>query len=561
MINQRMYVLLALALISMGGAAQTGIWTPLANQPTFLNPPSQCATYENANCAPPGGYSSGGVENVNLLTDGRILVEAYAVDNNYSPSWVEYTLTPDSSGSYINGTWKQVASIPDAATGANPNGWGPDAMASAVLPDGRVVYEGGEYSGAYFYFVLSNQGAIYDPVNNSWTPIPPPPFENLYPADPPDLPGFNSVYSYPRYPAPFTSDLVDAIGDSESVVLPNGTFMIASKLSRQQALLDAKRLTWTLTGAGKHDVNSEEGWTLLPNGKVLTVDTDLDYWFGLTPTYKPGNSELYNPATGTWSSAGNTATLLTGFPDGEMGPAVLMPNGVVFAEGAEGTNALYDSYTGRWSAGPSFPSVTFHGEKMQLTATDVGAALLPNGHVLTATDTYGEAPPTMFFEFDGHSLIPAPDIPNSSIDEGAFFMVLPTGQILEFDNSTDVEIYTPAAPREYSVYRPLPLIVPPVVSPGSTYTLSGLFLNGVSQGAYEGDDWQMATNYPLVRITNDATHHVFYSRTYDFSSMAIANPDPVTAKFQVSANQEKGPSQLVVVTNGIASQPISIFVQ
>jgi hypothetical protein len=71
----------------------------------------------------------------------------------------------------------------------------------------------------------------------------------------------------------------------------------------------------------------------------------------------------------------------------------------------------------------------------------------------------------------------------------------------------------------------------------------------------------MATNYPLVRITNDATHHVFYSRTYDFSSMAIANPDPVTAKVQVSANQEKGPSQLVVVTNGIASQPISIFVQ
>lgn len=558
---QGMRVLIAAALISTAAAAQTGTWTPLVNQPTFLNPPSQCAIYLNTNCVPPGYFSWGGVENVNLLTDGSILVEAYAVDDNFNPSWVEYKLTPDSSGSYINGTWTQVASIPDAATAANPNGWGPDAMASAVLPDGRVIYEGGEYSGAYFNFALSNQGAIYDPVGDSWTPIPPPPFENLYPADPPDLPGFNSVFSYPRYPAPFTSELVDAIGDSASVVLPNGTFMMASKLSRQQALLNAKTLTWTLTGEGKKDVNSEEGWTLLPNGKVLTVDADLDYWFGLTPTYTPGNSEIYDPAKGRWSSAGNTVNLLTGFPDGEMGPAVLMANGIVFAEGAEGTNSLYDSYRGKWSAGPSFPTVQFNGQTLQLTATDVGAAPLPSGNALTATDTYGEAPPTKFFEFDGHKLIPEPDIPNSSIDEGAFFLVLPTGQILEFDGNTDVEIYTPSALPRRPAYAPLLLSVPLIVLPGNTYKVSGLYLNGVSQGAQEGDDYQMATNYPLVRITNNATHHVFYSRTYNFSSMAIANPFPVTASFQVPANQETGPSQLVVVTNGVASVPIPIYVK
>ena len=546
--------------ISTSAMVHAGTWTPLANQPTFLNPPGQCAIYENANCAPAGYFSWGAVENVNLLTDGSVLVEAYAVDNNYNPSWVEYKLIPDSSGSYINGTWKQVASIPDAATAANPNGWGPDGMASAVLPDGRVIYEGGEYSGAYFDFALSNQGAIYDPVKDSWTPVAPPSFENLYPADPPDLPGFNSVYSYPRYPAMTTSELVDAIGDSESVVLPNGIFMLASKLSKQQALLDPKTLTWTLTGEGKKDVNSEEGWTLLPNGKVLTVDTDLDYWFGLTPTYRPGNSELYDPATGKWSSAGNTVNLLTGFPDGEMGPAVLMPNGIVFAEGSEGANSLYDSYTNKWSAGPSFPTVEFGGQTMQLTATDVGAAQLPNGNVLTASDTYGEAPPTKFFEFDGRNLIPEPDTPNTSIDEGAFFLVLPTGQLLEFDSTTDVEIYTPSAPRERPAYAPLVSSVPPIVSPGNTYYVSGVYLNGVSQGAYEGDDWQMATNYPLVRITNDLTHHVFYSRTFDFSSMAVANPNPVSASFEVPANQEPGLSSLVVVTNGVPSPPVPILV-
>jgi hypothetical protein len=217
--------------------------------------------------------------------------------------------------------------------------------------------------------------------------VAPPNFENLYPADPPDRPGFNSIYTYPRYPAPQTSELVDAIGDSTSVVLPDGTFMLASKLSRQQALLDPTTLTWTLTGQGKHDVNSEEGWTLLPDGKVLTVDTDLDYWFGLVPTYRVGHSELYDPQTGTWGSAGNTIEALTAFPDGEMGPAVLMANGIVFATGAEGQNSLYDSAKHTWTAGPSFPTVAFNGQNLQLLASDTGAALLPNGNVLQSADT------------------------------------------------------------------------------------------------------------------------------------------------------------------------------
>ena len=63
-----------------------------------------------------------------------------------------------------------------------------------------------------------------------------------------------------------------------------------------------------------------------------------------------------------------------------------------------------------------------------------------------------------------------------------------------------------------------------------------------------------------MRITNRVTHHVFYSRTHDFSSMAVANPHPVTARFDVPGNQEKGPSVLEIVTNGIASEPIEVTV-
>src|ERR1700735_1071527 len=66
-----------------------------------------------------------------LLTDGRVLVQAY----DASQYW---TLTPDNTGSYVNGPWTKVASM--------PSGYGPLYYASAVLPDGRVIVEGGEYN-------------------------------------------------------------------------------------------------------------------------------------------------------------------------------------------------------------------------------------------------------------------------------------------------------------------------------------------------------------------------------------------------------------------------------
>jgi hypothetical protein len=355
------------------------------------------------------------------------------------------------------------------------------------------------------------------------------------------------------------------------VVLPNGTFMLASKLSRQQALLDPKTLTWTLTGMNKATVNSEEGWTLLPNGKVLTIDCQLDYWFGLTPSYTPGNSELYDPETGSWTSAGNTVNVLTSFPAGEIGPAVLMPNGVVFAAGDHGTTALYNSRRNEWSAGPTYPTVSINGTDHQLNASDTGAALLPTGNVLTSavTSPYDSLFFTKFYEFDGHHYIAQPDTPDSPLGFSVNMLVLPSGQILEFDGNTDIELYNPTvhgdgddrSDDDRPWYAPSVLEVPHVVSPGKTYKLRGVYLNGVSQGAMEGDDWQAATNYPLVRITNRLTHHVFYSRTHDFSSMAVANDDPVAAHFDVPTNQEKGPSLLEVVTNGVASEPTAVFVK
>src|SRR5205823_3217894 len=105
---------------------------------TFLNPLSQCRDFPNsANCAPPGGFSSGAVQGPVLLTDGRLLFANLAVDDNNVTTEVINILTPNKFGSYINGTWSKAANLPD--------GYNPDTLGAAVLADGRVVFIGGEH--------------------------------------------------------------------------------------------------------------------------------------------------------------------------------------------------------------------------------------------------------------------------------------------------------------------------------------------------------------------------------------------------------------------------------
>src|SRR5206468_1926561 len=93
-----------------------------------------------------------------LLTDGTVMVH---LEQSNSSQW--YKLTPDANGSYVNGTWTQIASM--------PAGYAPLYFASAVLPDGRVIVEGGEYNN--LSAVWSNKGAIYDPLTNRWTSVAP----------------------------------------------------------------------------------------------------------------------------------------------------------------------------------------------------------------------------------------------------------------------------------------------------------------------------------------------------------------------------------------------------
>jgi hypothetical protein len=84
----------------------------------------------------------------------------------------------------------------------------------------------------------------------------------------------------------------------------------------------------------------------------------------------------------------------------------------------------------------------------------------------------------------------------------------------------------------------------------------------LSQANAYGDDFQDATNYPLVSITNNATGHVFYCKTHGHSTMAVATGSSVVStKFDVPATTETGASKLVVIANGIPSASVTVTVR
>ena len=94
------------------------------------------------------------------------------------------------------------------------------------------------------------------------------------------------------------------------------------------------------------------------------------------------------------------------------------------------------------------------------------------------------------------------------------------------------------------------------------YPITGTQFNGLSQAAAFGDEFQTATNYPLVRITNTSTGHVFYTRTHDHSTMGVATGStPVSTNFDVPTTMETGASSLVVVANGIPSKAVNVTVK
>ena len=153
----------------------SGTWQPLTHQPSFS--PSTML----------------------LLTDGTVMAQSYC-----SNQW--WRLWPDATGSYVDGTWSQIANSPNA----------PMYYASAVLADGRVFVAGGEYDNCQRADLYAAQ--IYDPVFNQWTSIP--------------------------LPAGWT-----AIGDAPCCVLPDGRVLVGSINGTATAIYDPGTNSWTASAS------------------------------------------------------------------------------------------------------------------------------------------------------------------------------------------------------------------------------------------------------------------------------------------------------------------------
>ena len=489
-------------------------WTALTNAPPFGTPGTML-----------------------LESDGTVLVHNEPDNNTTGGTNEWWKLTPAADGSYVDGTWSQIASM--------PADYAPLYFGSAILPDGRMIVEGGEYNGDNA--VWSDQGEIYNPVTNTWRSVAPPK-------------GWTSI------------------GDAASEVLDNGTFMLQhpcnscvsnGSFTVDDALLNAKTLTWKVIPAtGKVDPNDEEGWTLEPNGKLLTIDV-----------WAPGNTELFSPNTDTWSFAGDTAaggSPINPWPVVEIGPQAGLPGGNVFTVGAGSSTqepptpctddtatdtALYNYSSGTWTAGPTIPAIG--GQEMD--ATDGPASTLPDGNVLFDASACVYNTPTHFFLYNAsaNSISQIPDVPNAPNDTSfaTRFLALPNGQVLFDDGSNQMLVYT-AGGTPNSSWRPsISSVSSTNLAPGKTYALSGKQLAGLDQGATYGDDVQDSTNFPLVRITNSATGAVTYARTTNWSSVSIAPGTKSATQFTLPAGTPAGKSTLVVVANGIASAPVAVTVK
>ncbi len=462
-------------------------------------------------------------------------------------------------------------------TGAGYNGcpYAPYDMPGAVLEDGRLVIQGGEYIyDAAFndYAAETTQGAVWNWQTNTWSILTP--------------------------PSGFTS-----IGDADSIVLANGQYILArnSGGTGNVAIMTPEGspgnfgpLTWTvLAPPGKAESSSEEDWVLLPDGSIWTPDVGKE---PESERYIPPYLSTADPTTGQWIQAGNEPSTIGVTVDkgaDEDGANVLLPNGTVFtisgnpSASGGGVNAIYTPPTtllgtGTWSAAPNYPTDPAEGNTYYADC-DGPASLLPNGNVFfTGNAEACYDTPSEFFEYiPGNPNLVQVVSPydsflgvNIASEISSFysrFIVLPDGNMLySWDDAFETYIFTPNANGGTGsvnggpnpAWAPTITSYPLTVSPGTTnYVVSGTQFNGVSASGYYGDDEQNASNYPLVSFTNGTTGDVQFGRTHDHSTMGVqTGAATVSTYVDTPADLECGSANMVVIANGISSTPMPVTV-
>ncbi len=491
-----------------------------------------------------------------LLSDGSVLVH-----DAYGANW--YRLRPDGAGRYDSGSWHGPFAMANAR----------QFFASGVVRDGRVFVIGGEYLDGSSTPTDSPLAEIFDPLTDSWSTL-----------DKPSA--FDSIQ-----------------GDVPACILADGRVLCGSLSASLTATWDPVLDVWTTAGTAfgataqtRVGGSDEETWTLLADGTVLTVDITA-----------PSTAQKYDPASDTWVSAdASPATLaeqlaLVSLPDpttsppttvniGEIGPAVLLPDGRLFAIGATGRTALYTppaspEAAGSWSDGPNLPADTssnhFNAPNGDFQTTiDAPCVLLSGGQVLLVAgntvrevSSSGQAsfwshPSTVYLYDPATNATPvalSKQPANNTTDTWQTrFLLLPTGQVLfTSQEAGKLSMLTPDASLTAfdPGWRPAVVSCPSTMVVGHHYKLDGTQFNGLSQACSYGDDAQMATNFPIVVLTETSSGAVTYVRSFDFSTLGVATGAAVVSTLiDIPATLPAGHYELRVIANGIPSDPVPVAV-
>ena len=301
-------------------------------------------------------------------------------------------------------------------------------------------------------------------------------------------------------------------------------------------------------GGNALQYNDEAGLTLLPNGNLYRTDCWSD-----------STAEIFNSNLLQWQSVSKMPYTVVDSADKEMGPCILQYNGNLIQFGGNGSNIQYNPSKNTWINTPSFPKTS----SGQVDVADGAAVLLPNGNVMVAAGIGYFASSLQMYLWDGTNLNPTLGPPDAGSVPGGYanFLLLPNGQVLYTDLSSNVYVYTPGGSPN-PAWAPKITSVAQQIHVGEAYTISGTQFNGLSQGTSYGDDEQSFTNYPIIKITMAQTGHVFYAKEYNPSTMAICTGSQiVSTHFKVPVTAELGAATIQVVTNGIASTPVPITLQ
>jgi hypothetical protein len=147
-------------------------------------------------------------------------------------------------------------------------------------------------------------------------------------------------------------------------------------------------------------------------------------------------------------------------------------------------------------------------------------------------------------------------------------LLLPNGQIMLTNWTTDVEIFTPdgtstpggVAPTIGCGPPPCPLML------GQSNVIFGLQMNGLSQANMYGDDFQDASNFPIVQLSTDSacTYVVALlgtSSDFVLTTDNYSRPNSIQAQNFTGTHftpTESGTYYLNVIANGIPSNCIQV---